>query len=471
MNKIIELKNKIRELENKIFCYKTVLKNICSGVIITDEKGVIFEYNKMASDLENIPIQEALGKYPTDLYFYGESLLLKVMDTKEPIMYDYTNYYTFNGYKTRIVQSYFPIINENNEAVGSCSILNEADILENMINEINRIKNNVISQKESPKNISFINIIGNSEEIKQAIEESRNASKTDVDALIIGETGTGKELFVKAIHNNSARKDAPFVPINCATIPENLMESILFGTKKGAFTDSQNTTGLFEFAGNGTIFLDELNSMNLSCQTKLLRAIQEKKIRKVGAEKEIPISCRIIGALNEDPMTCINNGKLRKDLFFRLSAICIVIPPLRNRNDDIALLINHFISQYNEKYKKNVNNISKDLYDMFCKYNWPGNVRELSNIMESIYIMVQRERTLDIKHLPKFYYDQFRKIKSINPIEENRKDTLSDILYNVEKSMIVNALTKFKGNKSLAAKSLGISAQNINYKIKKFDIS
>lgn len=471
MNKKIELKNKITELENKILCYKTVLKNICSGVIITDEKGVIFEYNKMASDLENIPEQEALGKYPTDLYYSAASRLLKVMDTKEPIMYDYTKYLTFNGYKTRIVQSYFPIISDNDEVVGACSILNEADILENIVNEINRIKNKVISQKEFPENISFKNIIGNSKEIKQAIEESRNASKTDADALVIGETGTGKELFVKAIHNNSSRKDAPFVPINCATIPESLMESILFGTKKGAFTDSQNTTGLFEFAGNGTIFLDELNSMNLSCQTKLLRAIQEKKIRKVGAENEISINCRIIGALNEDPMSCINNGKLRKDLFYRLSTICIVIPPLRNRKDDIALLINHFISLYNEKYRKSVNNISKDLYDMFYKYNWPGNVRELSNIMESIYIMVQRERTLGVNHLPKFYYDQFKKIKSINPIEENQEETLSDILYGVEKSMIVNALTRFKGNKSLAAKSLGISAQNINYKIKKFDIS
>ncbi len=470
MDKKADLKNKVKELENKILCYKTVLNNIYSGVIIIDEKGVIFEYNKMASNFEKISEKEALGKNPTDLYFTPGSRLLKVMVTKNSIIHDYTKYLTFNGYKTRIVQSYHPVIDSDNRVVGACSILSEVDILENIISEINRIKNDVISQTERPRNMSFMNIIGNDKEMKQAIEESISASKSDVDVLLIGETGTGKEMFVKAIHDDSSRKDDPFVPINCATIPENLLESILFGTMKGAFTDSKNTTGLFEFAKRGTIFLDELNSMSLSCQAKLLRAIQEKKIRKVGAEKEIPIYCRIIGAINEDPKACIKSGTLRQDLFYRLSAICIFIPPLRNRKDDIALLIDYFISFYNEKYEKNVKGVSDDLNDMFYKYNWVGNVRELQNIIESIFIIGGNERILTISHLPRYYYEQFKKLSSMAIIDKNEEETLSDILYNVEKDLIINALKKFDGNKRTAAKSLGISPQNMNYKIKKFDI-
>ncbi|MCI2062926.1 MAG: sigma 54-interacting transcriptional regulator [Eubacteriaceae bacterium] len=464
--------NTILELKKQLARYRFVVEKVVAGVIITDEKSIVLEYNDAASEMEKIPVQDAIGRTTSQLYTRPnnniKSRFLLAMESKEPIKDDFINYSTSENVAVRIVQSYYPII-YNGQVIGSCSILNEIDKLQNVIDEIKKIKKQALDHvSKSNKEISS-NIIGISTKMRTAVDEGMNVAKSDADALIIGETGTGKELLVNLIHNNSKNCNEPFVPINCATIPETLMESILFGTRKGAFTDAKDTTGLFEIAGSGTIFLDELNSMDITCQTKLLRAVQEKKIRKVGSEKEIHIACRIIAAVNKDPWECIKNGTLREDLFYRLSIACIEMPPLRERLEDLQPLISYFITENNEKYNKNVERINDELYKIFNRYSWPGNVRELKNLLESMFILCGNESVLTSNHLPGVYLD---KLKDLTSIDESMipDGKLEDVLFEVERQILIKALRKNNGNKAAAARELGISAQNMQYKVNKFKI-
>jgi len=458
-----------KALENKIKCYKAVLDKISSGVIMVDATGAIFEYNRIAAELESMVSSAVIGKTPPEVYTPKDALpkeinsyLLNVQKTKKPVLSNCLKYTNLDGETVEVYQSYFPVLAEK-ECIGSFSILDEVSILDKLIKQVLVAKRHPLSPDKSEAEFGFEDIIGKNKHMLKAIDEARNASLTDANILIVGETGTGKELFVRAIHNYS-RKGLPFVPINCASIPSTLMESILFGSVKGAFTGSQNTEGLFEAARNGTLFLDELNSMDIDCQSKLLRAIQERKIRKVGSTKELPISCRIIAAINVDPMVCIEQNTLREDLFYRLSAACIFIPPLRERKDDIKPLTEFFLEKYNMKYHKNIRTISNDVYQMFMKNNWKGNVRELENIIEGMFIMTDNRSKLDLSSLSEFHM-KFLETENAPAPTLN----LRDCLIKCEREIICEAL-RSSSSKRQAAIKLGITPQSLNYKIKKFDL-
>ncbi len=457
-----------------LHAYRAAIDHIFSGVIITDADGVVIGYNKAASDLEGIDVSYAMGRSVSELYF-GMSLdiehkskFLICMETARPIVNIMSDYITFSGSVKRIAQSYYPIVVDG-KVLGSFCIINKVNRIENVLLEINTILERSESELSHVMDTNFSGIIGQSAAIQQTILEAKHVAHTDIDALIIGETGTGKELFTQTIHKNSSRKDEPFVPINCATIPENLLESILFGTTKGAFTDSRDTKGLFEHARGGTLFLDELNSMGMSCQVKLLRAIQEKKIRKLGAEHETPISCRIIAALNEDPLVCIKENTIRQDLFYRLSIACISISPLCERKDDIPVLVEHFIAKNNTKYKKRVVGISAELLQLFMKYDWKGNTRELMNVLEGMFVFMDDETWLSVANLSKYHLQQIT-CSANEDIKNSEKVHLQDALSHFEKKLLTEMLMKHKNNKSLAAKELGVSPQNLYYKLKKFGI-
>ncbi len=454
-----------KALENKIKCYKAVLDKISSGVIMVDAMGAIFEYNRIAAELEAMDSSAVIGKTPPEVYTPKEtfpkeanSYLLRVQKTKKPILSNCSKYINLEGETVELYQSYFPIL-AGTECIGSFSILDEVTILDKLIRQVLAAKRHSFSHEKSEEEFGFDDIIGKNKHMLKAIDEARNASLTDANILITGETGTGKELFVRAMHNYS-RKGLPFVPINYASIPSTLMESILFGSVKGAFTGSQNTEGLFEAAQNGTLFLDELNSMNIDCQSKLLRAIQERKIRKVGSTKEIPISCRIVAAINVDPLVCIEQNTLREDLFYRLSAACIFIPPLRERKDDIKF----FLQKYNAKYNKNIQAISNDVYSMFVQNNWKGNVRELENIIEGMFIMTDSHSKLDLSSLSEFHM-KFLETENTPASTLNLQECLSKC----EREIICEAL-RSSSSKRQAAIKLGITPQSLNYKMKKFDL-
>ncbi len=216
-------------------------------------------------------------------------------------------------------------------------------------------------------------------------------ARTKSTVMIYGETGTGKELVARAIHNGGSRKNKRYLSQNCAAIPENLLESILFGTTRGSFTGAENRPGLFEIASGGTLFLDEINSMDLAVQAKILKAIEEQKIRRIGGTEDILIDVRIIAATNEDPLLCMQRGSLREDLYYRLKVVQLNIPPLRNRKEDIRPLTEYYINFYNTVMGKSIQKVDAQLMRLFYQYSWPGNVRELRNMIEGGFNLCEND--------------------------------------------------------------------------------
>jgi two-component system response regulator AtoC len=289
--------------------------------------------------------------------------------------------------------------------------------------------------------------------------------------LILGESGTGKELIARMIHHQSPRKNNPFIAINCGAIPENLLESELFGYEKGAFTGATKTKkGLFEEANGGTLFLDEIGEMPMLLQAKILRVLQEEEIRRVGDVTPIKTDVRIITATLKDLALEVKKGSFRDDLFYRLNVLPIRIPPLRERISDISLLANHFIHILNEKLKTNVTGVEEEVLERWRSYDWPGNIRELENTIERSLVMV-REGIITIQDLPHDFIPKTREtLKSFRvdqPIEELsiKKRTRS-----MEEDLILKALEKTNGNRTHAAKLLEISHRALLYKIKEYDL-
>jgi arginine utilization regulatory protein len=221
----------------------------------------------------------------------------------------------------------------------------------------------------------------------------------DSAVLVVGETGTGKELFVQSIHHISHRHNGPFIAQNCAALPESLLESLLFGTTKGSYTGAVDRAGLFELADEGILFLDEINSMPLELQAKLLRVLEDGVVRRIGDQRTRKVNVRVIGAINESPLDCVHKGILRPDLYYRLNVFSLFIPPLRERNFDIELLTSHFIEQFNQRFSKYIRNVEHSVFELFHQYNWPGNVRELRHTIEHAMVMAEGH-TLTTKHLP-----------------------------------------------------------------------
>ena len=328
---------------------------------------------------------------------------------------------------------------------------------------------NDIREKER-ESYDFKNFIGKSAVMQEIFKKLNKIGKSKASTILItGESGTGKELVARAIHEASEGESKPFLEINCAALPETLLESELFGHEKGAFTDARyRKKGLFELAEGGTIFLDEIGEMGITLQSRLLRVIENKTFRRVGGVKDLRVNTRIIAATNRDLNAAIKNGSFRNDLFYRLQVIPISLPPLRDRKEDIPLIANHFISIFNKEFKKKVKSINAEVRSLFEDYGWPGNVRELKNVIERA-ILLEAEEELLPEHLP-------AEIKSgyIHAELAEESDTL-DTLYpmslkDVEKIMIDRTLKETNGNKSKAARILGISRQTLREKTKLYNI-
>lgn len=288
--------------------------------------------------------------------------------------------------------------------------------------------------------------------------------------MILGETGTGKELFAQSIHNESSRAKEPFIAVNCSAIPDSLLESILFGTTKGAFTGAENKSGLFEEAKNGTLFLDELNSMSIVLQAKLLRALETNRIRRVGGNQEIPVNPRIISAMNINPLEAIENEKLRSDFYYRLAVVTLECPSLRNRKEDIITLSWHYIKKYNKILGRKIDRLSPEVMKILENYNWPGNVRELSHCIEHAMNMVDpNDTSLLVRHLPAFIQENALK-SNILPIILPKTNDFKQIMNQVEKDILLQALKRNNGNMNQSAKELGLSRQSLFYKLKKLNI-
>ncbi|GAQ94578.1 DNA-binding transcriptional response regulator, NtrC family [Thermodesulfovibrio aggregans] len=316
------------------------------------------------------------------------------------------------------------------------------------------------------KKEGFEEIICSSPAMKEILDKIDVVAKTDVPVLIQGESGTGKELIANEIQRRSLRKDKPYIKINCAAIPETLFESELFGYEKGAFTGaSEKKKGKFELANGGTLFFDEIGDMPVSLQAKLLRVIEEGSVYPLGGKEPVKIDVRCIYATSKNLKELIKNEKFREDLFYRINVIPIVIPPLRERKDDIPPLIDHFLKNFSEKYGKKNITMSSSAYEVLLRYDYPGNVRELKHVIERA-VLLSKDGVIDIKHLP----EEFYKVESFQKQCFSGNLSLKECLENFEKSIILRALQECGWKKSEAAKKLGISRKALWEKIKLYRI-
>ncbi|NLP09783.1 sigma 54-interacting transcriptional regulator [bacterium] len=325
------------------------------------------------------------------------------------------------------------------------------------------IDENVMLKTKLQQEHSFHNIIGTSNEMREVYEKVTQVARANTTVLIRGESGTGKELIAQAIHYNSLRSDKPFIRVNCAAIPENLIESEFFGYEKGAFTGAVAAKkGRFELADGGTIFLDEIGDLSPMTQVKLLRVLQEQEFERVGGVQTIRVDVRILAATNADLEKRMEIGQFREDLYYRLNVFSIFLPPLRERKSDILLLADHFMVKYGRKHQKNIKRISTPAIDMLEQYHWPGNVRELENCIESS-VLVCEDQVLHSYHLPPT-------LQTADSSGTHARMSLEELVASYEKELIQDALKSSRGNRARAARLLNTTERIIGYKIEKYDI-
>ncbi|MGI8385989.1 sigma-54 interaction domain-containing protein [Robertmurraya sp. P23] len=453
--------------------YERILDEVEVGVHAVDETGKTIIYNKKMMQMESMDLHDVIDKNLLDVFMFKDdqssTLVQALQEGKETTNVKQT-YFNNKGREITTINNTFPIFKDG-EIQGAVEIANDVTKLERLM------KGNM--NTKGTTRFTFDHIIGISPAIKEVIEFAKRAARTSSYVLIVGETGTGKELFAQSIHNASNRFSAPFISQNCAALPDNLIESLLFGTKRGAFTGAIDSPGLFEQAIGGTLLLDEINSLNLNLQAKLLRVLQEKMIRRVGDTKDTAVDVRVIANINEDPIDAIANDHLRKDLYYRLGVVTLFVPPLRDRKEDIPLLVQHFIEKYNERFQMNVKGLSEEVTRSFMEYDWLGNVRELEHIIEAAMNIIMDEEEIQYSHLPFQYRSKMQMKEMMIPlstvdhfIKESNDVTvpLKDQMELFERSYIEHVLKKNDFNISKSANLLGLSRQSLQYRMKKLNI-
>lgn len=443
------------------------------GVHAVDETGKTIIYNKKMMQIESMDFQDVIDKNLLDVFMFKDdqsSTLVKALQEGKETSNVKQTYFNNKGREITTINNTIPIYS-NDQLEGAVEIANDVTKLERLI------KGNM--NKGNTK-YTFDNIIGTSPAIQEVIESAKRATRTSSYVLIVGDTGTGKELFAQSIHNGSERLSGPFISQNCAALPDNLIESLLFGTKRGAFTGAVDTPGLFEQANGGTLLLDEINSLNLNLQAKLLRVLQEKTIRRIGDTKDTPVDVRVIANMNEDPIDAVAQNRMRKDLYYRLGVVTIFVPPLSERKEDIPLLVEHFIEKYNERFQMRVKGLSEEVKQSFFEYEWHGNIRELEHIIEAaMNIMMDDEDFIRYRHLPYQYRNKMQLKERLMPLstvdtfmKENGDVTvpLKDQLELFEKTYIAHVLKKNNFNISKTAILLGLSRQSLQYRLKKLNL-
>ena len=479
-----------------------VLADFHEGVMITDADGVVLYMNAAQARIDDLDIEAAVGKKVTELYRVDEgfSPIMTCLKTGAAIKNLACYYRTHLGRVVNSVHNIYPIT-ANNRVLGALGCITDYRNIEHTFDTVMQaqpprsLPTYGVSQpvetaqpKKNGTRYTFGDIVGKAPDLLMAVKAAKLSAESPSPILIYGETGTGKELFAQAIHNRSPRKNHPYLAINCAAVPENLLEGMLFGTSAGAFTGAIDKPGLFEKAAGGTLLLDEINSMPLNLQAKLLRFLQDRKVRRIGAMREIHVDLKIISSINVPPHQAIESGVLRSDLFYRLAVVLIQIPTLAQRMGDLNRLVSHFLARKNRKLVKQVTGIELAVMEAFERYTWPGNVRELEHVIEGAMNLAGTAKVIAIHHLPVPLYGQSRPIPAEASSEETRGRirlrfpapdrgdahggrTLAETKTTHELNSIVDALVQSRGNAAQAARSLGISPQLMNYKLKRFNIN
>lgn len=460
----------------------SVIDQIKEGIVMCDSDSRLSFFNNPAVRLDSLVAENVLGECVNDVYtMNGEEncALPETLQKRRPILNHRHRYTTKYGKQVDAVADTHPVIKDG-QVLGAFNIVEDWSTVNDLHKQIIDLREKLLhytSGNNKTKSVlsaryTFDDIIFVSSPMRTVINQCRQVAKTDSSVMIYGETGTGKELFAQSIHNASNRSDGPFLAINCAALPENLLESLLFGSVKGAYTGAENRPGFFEQANHGTLLLDEINSMNISLQAKLLRVLQDGIIRRIGGSTEIKVDVRVLSCINIPPHQAIAENKLRQDLFYRLGVININIPPLRERKEDIALLATHFMMSFNSKLLKCVKGIDPITLEIFNTYSWPGNVRELQHAMEHAVIMLPEDQYLiTSEYIPQNLLTE-EDISSLSAAaaEPEPSHSLHNKLQDIERNTLCQILMENEGNISKSAQVLKMSRQNLQYRIKRYKI-
>ncbi|GAF16564.1 LOW QUALITY PROTEIN: transcriptional regulator BkdR of isoleucine and valine catabolism operon [Bacillus sp. JCM 19046] len=455
-----QMAEQITDLRSIQKMLEAIIHSSNDAISVVDELGTGLLINPAYTKMTGLLPEEIVGKPATTDISEGEVIHMQVLQTKRPVRGARLK---LGPKKRDVIVNVAPIIVDH-ALKGSVGVIHDVSELNDLLSQLRKAKKKLASLEAS---YSFKDIIGASDGIKLAIEQAKLGANTSLPILLLGETGTGKELFAHAIHNESTRRKEPFVRVNCAALTETLLESELFGYEQGAFSGALRTgkKGLFEEAGKGSIFLDEVGEMSLSTQAKLLRVLQEQEIVRVGGTKPIRIQVRVIAATNADLHQSITNKTFREDLYYRLNKLPIRIPPLRERLDDLPKLALNLVEKINQDYGRNIQTISSLVLAQFQEYDWPGNVRELENVLARAMIYMTLGDT-EIQGIDLPAEKQKNTVKKIELVE-NEQLTLDHYLASKEKEHILKTLAQVNGVKTDAAKRLGISIRSLYYKLDK----
>lgn len=448
-----------------------IIESSYDGFYITDGKGITIRVNSAYERITGIKAEEVIGRKVEDLVdkgMYSQSVTSLVLEKKEPV----TITHDIKTGKSVLITGN-PALNDKGEivrVVTNVRDMTELNNLKKQLDETKELTEKYELELKELRNIGFAfdEIIAYSSAMKKILEISARVAKVDSTVMITGESGVGKDVIAGAIHKASERGQGPFIKVNCAAIPETLLESELFGYEKGAFTGAniEGRQGMFELAEKGTIFLNEIGELPFHLQPKLLRVIQDKEVIRVGGSEAVKLDVRIIAATNKDLEQMVKEGTFREDLFYRLNVVPIYISPLRERKDDIPHLIIHFLNKYNLKYDQD-KKISSKAVDYLTDYSWPGNVRELENVIERLIVMVTDD-TIQTEHLPLSIRTKNKGLKDISYYIED-DIPLKDAVEKVEKDMIMKALRKFKTTRK-AAEALQVDQSTVVRKAQKYNI-
>ncbi|MFZ5633996.1 MAG: sigma-54 interaction domain-containing protein [Bacillota bacterium] len=445
--------------------FPNIFDAMYEAVIIIDSSGAIVYVNHAYSNIVGVRGGKIVGKKMEDVE--PSSACLKVLRGHPPII---NQKVLIQSIGVEVLANITPFY-VNGKLEGVISIFRNIYETINLSNELQRMRDiaqylhNELKSKSKLHN-SFSKLAGNNSYFRQALVLAATVSTTDATVMIRGESGSGKEILAEAIQKSSSRKGYPFVKVNCASIPESLLESELFGYEEGAFTGAKRggKPGKFELAHKGTIFLDEVGDMSQAMQAKLLRVLQEREIERVGGNRTIPVDVRVISATNKDLETMVVKKQFREDLYYRLNVIPIFLPPLRKRKDDIPLLVEHFVKLYCKEHNKGKVIVSSGVMNTLIGHDWPGNIRELKNVVEHAVVLCSGDM-ITMEHLPGY----LRKVQvNFNPLEW-QKETLPELVEQLEREVIARVIKKY-GNKSSAIRALGISRRTFYLKLKKYKL-
>ncbi|MGE7768033.1 sigma-54 interaction domain-containing protein [Peribacillus sp. NPDC096540] len=453
---------------------KKIIETSNNNITITDEEGIILYSNPKLWEIYGMEPDSYIGTSVYQLEKEGlltpsiNALVLKEKKAMRIMQHTQTGHV--------VMSTGYPIFNKEGLLVRVISYgQDQTEILQlqEQYEQLQRIVKGYQTEVEDlrEKELDFHDLIARSNATKQILKTIHNVAKTDATILLLGPTGVGKSTFARAVHNQSNRKKEPFIEVNCSTIPESLFESEIFGYEPGSFTgaNKQGRQGLIEQADSGTLFLDEIGELSLAMQAKLLKVLQEKKIKRIGGKKESFINFRLIAATNQDLKGMVSEGKFRLDLFYRLNVIPIQIPALHERKEDIPLLIQHYLQKTNDKYQK-LKKFHPTTYEVLTHYQWPGNIRELENLIEQLILIIE-EPFIFPKHLPQAITGQIEQTENSSSLaieqESDENHDLKKTLEKVEIQLITKAYKQCKTTYEMAD-YLGISQPTVIYKLKKY---